>query len=158
MDTNVQPVKAERAEVGVPTWLRVKSQVKAGSKQAEKGPGDKRSSPTSQRLRPSWLLVKSQIKAGSKVYDLAVARNDDASELLGRLANRFMRSHEQGAPRPRESRELEVSGATTPTWLRVKSHIRAGGDDPVKPGMAQGMVDNPSLTLARLSTRAKLTL
>ena len=105
MDTNSQPVNAARVWVAGPTWLRVKSQVKAGS--SDKGGAglvrgmmmvrfERRTTPI-----PTWLRVKSQIKAGGGKGTDGFGPGDDAGSI--------------------ERRTTRV-----PTWLQVKSQVKAG--------------------------------
>ena len=49
---------------GAPAWLRIKSGVKAASKEAERSQGA--SETASLQSLPSWLRIKSSVKAGSK--------------------------------------------------------------------------------------------
>jgi hypothetical protein len=58
MDTKSQSANTERVWAKGPTWLGVKSQIKAGAKGDDVGEGDDRSCPT-------WLQVKTQVRAGS---------------------------------------------------------------------------------------------
>ena len=86
----------------VPTWLKVKTQIKSGSKGTDGfGPCDAAGvTPTldlatvgikhapSQTPPPSWLKVKSQIKAGAKEMDRGTDSNDAPSPALSDLFRR----------------------------------------------------------------------
>jgi len=64
-------VSRERSQSTVaPTWLKVKSQIKAGDKQVGFGVSGSNGSPTT---LPTWLRVKSQMKAGDKAFDFGAS-------------------------------------------------------------------------------------
>ncbi len=65
----------------VPSWLRLKSQLRAGDKIGDLGPGDQKGTVTV----PSWLKVKSQLRAGDKIGDLGL--NAPESTTLARLVD-----------------------------------------------------------------------
>ena len=125
-----------------PTWLMIKSQIKAGLKDHGFGSGDAKEAgdaspeePTTDRVAsqmPAWLRVKSEIKAGGV---------DPPKSGLG----------------PGESPQPPADAAASqpPAWLRVKSEIKAGGIEPPKSGDGPGESGPVSATLARLSARTK---
>ena len=125
-----------------PTWLMIKSQIKAGDKEAGFGSGDANEArdtspeePATDRVAsqmPAWLRVKSEIKAGGV---------DPPKSGLG----------------PGESPQPPADAAASqpPAWLKVKSAIKAGGNGDVKSGSGPGDSGPVSATLERLSARAK---
>jgi len=96
------PLEIQRTDKGAigPTWLRVKTQIRAGGKQVGFGSGETKAGATA-LTAPAWLRVKSQIKAGGKQLGFG--------------------------PGDAKTRSI-ASTVSAPTWLRIKSQIRAGAD------------------------------
>jgi hypothetical protein len=196
MNTNSQPVKTEREGVLGPSWLRVKSQIKAGPDDKSQGFGGDRdndpSSPDLVRLTtcatrsggvrarcgesvqpirperdglpgPTWLQVKTRLRAGGDdpvKQGFGPANGDEGqSSTLLRVTDRVKQSAHAIGSRAHHQLPLESQVSEGPAWLRVKSHIRAGGDDPVKPGMGPGDGDEGrSSTLVLVTDRVRRKL
>jgi hypothetical protein len=90
-----------------PSSLKVKSQLKAGGKEMERG--------ATQSNPPTWLGVKTRIKAGSKGFDLGPNHDEAPSKTLDRLTGAVKHA---------------AAKTTPPSWLKVKSALRAGADKP----------------------------
>ena len=125
-----QPAGAIRI---IPTWLKVKSQLTAGSSKGanlgdpvEDGPVPNVSKVAAEV--PTWLQLKSGVKAGSKAVDFG---------------------GESREPHPNAG-----EAPKNPTWLQLKSGVKAGAKA-VDFGAGAADKESPSLVLSERVTRVR---